>query len=65
MSISVDVVPIYLFLNWSAVGDSDLGRTIPCARCGRSLKLNPFTIDADWHPIAKAWRKKSGVDDSN
>ncbi|MBI2837255.1 MAG: DUF4062 domain-containing protein [Acidobacteria bacterium] len=44
--------------NWSTVEESDLGRTISCANCGKSLKLNPFTIDADWHPIARAWEGK-------
>lgn len=29
---------------------------VSCRRCGGSLKLNPFTVDADWRPIAKAWR---------
>jgi hypothetical protein len=28
---------------------------IPCPHCGESVKLNPFTNNADWRPIAAAW----------
>ena len=40
---------------WSEVPASALGAAIPCTHCGASLKLNPFTVDADWRPIAAAW----------
>jgi hypothetical protein len=43
---------------WSTITESDLGKTISCPQCGKSLQLNPFTINADWHPIAEAWKKK-------
>ena len=41
---------------WSEIPESALGNEIPCPRCGKHLKLNSFTINADWRPIAKAWR---------
>ncbi len=41
---------------WSEVAASALGAVIPCPHCGESVKLNPFTINADWHPIAAAWK---------
>jgi len=28
---------------------------VPCPKCGKAVKLNPFTINANWHPIAAAW----------
>ncbi len=28
----------------------------PCPHCGKPIKLNPFTINADWRSVAKAWR---------
>ncbi len=31
---------------------------MPCPSCGGELKINPFTIDADWRPVAAAWRPK-------
>ena len=40
---------------WSEVPPSALGTEIPCPHCGEPVKLNPFTIDADWRPIASAW----------
>jgi len=40
---------------WSAAPGSALGQELDCPRCGLRLKLNPFTIDADWRPIARAW----------
>jgi hypothetical protein len=41
---------------WSEVAASALGGVIPCPHCGGSVKLNPFTINADWRPIAAAWK---------
>jgi hypothetical protein len=32
-----------------------LGKEIDCPKCAERLKLNPFTINADWRPIARAW----------
>jgi WD40 repeat protein len=40
---------------WFYVSAGALGATMPCV-CGEQLKLNEFTIDADWRPIARAWR---------
>lgn len=41
---------------WSEVAASALGTVIPCPHCSESVKLNPFTINADWRPIAAAWK---------
>ncbi len=41
---------------WSEVPSSALGTELPCPHCGKAVKLNPFTIEADWRPIAAAWR---------
>lgn len=41
---------------WSEVPESTLGAELPCPNCGKPIKLNPFTIEADWRPVAKAWR---------
>jgi hypothetical protein len=38
------------------VAASALGAVIPCPHCGESVKLNPFTINADWRRIAAAWK---------
>jgi WD40 repeat protein len=42
---------------WSEVPTSALGAVITCPHCGGSIKLNPFTINADWRPIAAAWKE--------
>jgi hypothetical protein len=42
---------------WSEVPQSALGSEIPCPNCGKPIWLNPFTIEGDWKPIAKAWQK--------
>jgi hypothetical protein len=34
-----------------------LGTELDCPKCGARLTLNPFTINADWRPIRKAWRR--------
>jgi hypothetical protein len=41
---------------WSEVLTATLGRETECANCHQRLKLSPFTINADWRPIAKALR---------
>ncbi len=41
---------------WSEIPASALGTEIPCPHCGKPIKLNPFTINADWQQVAKAWR---------
>jgi len=40
---------------WSEVPESALGSELDCPKCGETVKLNPFTINADWRPIAKGW----------
>ncbi len=42
---------------WSEIQKSALGTEIPCPNCGKSVRLNPFTIQGDWKPIAEAWQK--------
>jgi WD40 repeat protein len=41
---------------WSEASPSKLGSETPCPTCSKILKLNSFTIDADWRPIAAGWR---------
>ena len=41
---------------WSEVPASALGTELPCPHCGKAVQLNPFVIEADWRPIAAAWR---------
>ena len=31
-------------------------RSCPARDCGKPVKLNPFVIEADWRPVAAAWR---------
>jgi WD40 repeat protein len=41
---------------WSEVPESALGAVTACPHCGGSVKLNAFTINADWRPMAAAWK---------
>jgi hypothetical protein len=41
---------------WSEVPASALGTVIPCPHCSESIKPNPFTVKADWRPIAASWK---------
>jgi sarcosine oxidase delta subunit len=41
---------------WSEAPASALGAVIACPHCGERVKLNPFTINADWRPIAEGWK---------
>jgi WD40 repeat protein len=41
---------------WSHVPPTALGKQVECAACGQRVELSPVTIDADWRPIAAAWR---------
>jgi Domain of unknown function (DUF4062)/NACHT domain len=43
---------------WSEIPASALGTEIACPHCGGPLKVNPFTINSDWRPVAEAWRGK-------
>ncbi len=40
---------------WSELPASVLGTELPCPQCGQSIRLNPFTFEADWRPVAQAW----------
>lgn len=42
---------------WSEVPTFALGTELDCPHCGKRLKLNPFTINASWRPIAEAWQR--------
>jgi WD40 repeat protein len=42
---------------WSDVQTSVLGTELPCPKCRETIRLNPFTINADWRPVAEAWRR--------
>ena len=41
---------------WSEAPASALGTELPCPNCGKAVKLNPFVIEADWRPVAAAWK---------
>jgi hypothetical protein len=41
---------------WSEIPGAALGTELPCPKCGRAVRLNPFVIEADWRPVAAAWR---------
>ncbi len=58
-------------LNWSGVRDSalteedrlglrshqfTLGAEVQCPHCQKAVRLDQFTIQANWRPIAEAWR---------
>ena len=49
---------------WSEVSASALGTELPCPNCRRPVKLNLFTIEADWRPVAAAWAGNVGGDSS-
>ncbi|MCP4544671.1 MAG: hypothetical protein GY832_46820 [Chloroflexi bacterium] len=40
---------------WSEIAPDDPGNELPCPRCGRDVKLNPFVIEGDWQKVAGAW----------
>ena len=41
---------------WSEIPPDQLDQVIDCPKCEGALKVNPFTLDADWRPVAAAWR---------
>jgi hypothetical protein len=41
---------------WSEVEPEAVGKEMGCPQCAGRLKLNPFTLKADWRPVAKAWK---------
>jgi hypothetical protein len=43
---------------WSQIPQSALGSEIPCPRCNKPVRLNPFTIEGDWREVEKAWGTK-------
>ncbi len=40
---------------WSEIPTSALDTEIPCPKCGKRVKLNPFVIEGDWREIERAW----------
>lgn len=42
---------------WSEVPLPALGTELPCPHCGEHVRLNAFTLQADWRPVAKAWSR--------
>jgi len=44
---------------WSEISVSALGTELPCPHCGKTVKLNPFTVEADWRPVAAAWSERT------
>jgi hypothetical protein len=49
-----------LYRGWAEVSDSALVSVVPCPDCGKAVKLNPLVINADWRPVAAAWRGEAG-----
>jgi hypothetical protein len=45
-------------LTWSEVPQGLLGKSLDCPRCDAALLLNASMIEADWRPIAEAWRRR-------
>jgi len=45
--------------NWSELSAENLGSEAACPHCGRRLRFSHAAINADWRPIAKAWRAGS------
>ena len=43
---------------WSEIPSAALGTELPCPHCGKRVKLNPFTVEADWRPVAAAWSER-------
>jgi len=41
---------------WSEVPGTALGTDLPCPLCATVVRLNPFVIEADWRPLAAAWK---------
>lgn len=41
---------------WSVLEPDTPGREIACPACRRTISLNSFLIEADWRPVALAWR---------
>jgi tricorn protease-like protein len=41
---------------WSHISESALGTELPCPHCGTVVRLNPFAVEADWQPVAAAWK---------
>jgi WD40 repeat protein len=46
---------------WSPADETHLGTVVHCSSCGESLRLNNFTIDADWLRASRAWKGRSTV----
>jgi hypothetical protein len=47
---------------WSEIPASALGTEIACPNCEGPLKVNSFTINSDWRPVAEGWRQASPGD---
>jgi telomerase protein component 1 len=43
---------------WFEIPRAALGNKISCPRCHQSIRINPFTIKADWRPVAEAWQER-------
>lgn len=40
---------------WSEVPAAAIGNELACPGCGTPIRLNPFTLQADWRSAASAW----------
>jgi WD40 repeat protein len=41
---------------WFEIQRSDLGKVVTCPGCGRSIKLNSYTVRDNWRRVARAWK---------
>jgi len=56
---SVFAIGCPLCRTWSRIRVLALVTDVVCPHCWQLLRLNPRAIQADWRPIAAAWRKES------
>jgi len=45
---------------WAEVTKPLLGAQTRCPKCGKFVRLNPFTIEGDWRPLSAVWKNQSG-----
>jgi WD40 repeat protein len=43
---------------WNIIPGQSPGKVLQCCKCSNSIKINPFSIKADWRNIEKTWLSK-------
>lgn len=46
----------------SEISASTIGTELPYPQCGNPIKLNLFTINADWRQVAKVWNNSTSIE---